>query len=64
MWRLQGIQQHFFQILSPLLYLFSMIASHVIFYKSPHKHGSSQEDLGSAKLLVWSDIDWARKAWN
>merc|ERR1711909_89726 len=26
--------------------------------------GGSKEDLKSAKLLVWSDIDWARKAWN
>merc|ERR1711974_550555 len=24
----------------------------------------SKEDLRPEKLLVWSDIDWARKAWN
>merc|ERR1711974_424993 len=23
-----------------------------------------QQDLRPEKLLVWSDIDWARKAWN
>ena len=24
----------------------------------------TQEDSRSVRLLLWSDIDWARKAWN
>merc|ERR1712013_124130 len=32
--------------------------------KEATNRGGSKEDLRSERLLVWSDIDWARKVWN
>ena len=40
---------------------FSFIFLFMIYHLTDIAH---QEDLKSEKLLVWSDIDWARTAWN
>ena len=42
-------------------FLVLLISLSMIYHLTDIAH---QEDLKSEKLLVWSDIDWARTAWN